>query len=83
MEKVNKDFTINQNKGLTCLLPKEGWEGRFFGSEPRISEIVELYEELGLEVLVETLDPLNCNGCTECFKDAQNPLLSVYTRKKI
>ncbi len=47
-----------------------------------MSEMVELYEELGFEVLVEPIKPEECDGCTECFKDAVVPVFAVYTREK-
>jgi len=36
-------------------LAKEGWEKKSVMSEPRLSEAVEMYESLGLEVRVESL----------------------------
>jgi hypothetical protein len=49
-------------------LKPEGWVRKFTGSPPRLVETRELYESLGLEVL---LDPLvageladECEGCT-------------------
>ena len=34
-------------------LEAEGWEARFIADEPRLSESVELYESLGMEVHLE------------------------------
>jgi ribosomal protein S18 acetylase RimI-like enzyme len=30
-----------------------GWERRFIATEPRLREAIELYEEIGFEVLLE------------------------------
>ncbi len=71
-----------RDESLTSAPAKEGWETRFFGQEPRLSEVTELYEELGFEVLVEPLLKNSCAGCTECFEgNAPNPLFVVYTRR--
>ena len=73
---------ISSNEESLCLPVKEGWVGRFFGSEPRLTEIVELYTELGFEVVVEKLDIDSCNGCTDCFTDGENSVKAVYTKEK-
>lgn len=38
-------------------LSRDGWEKKFVSCEPRLSEMAELYESLGLEVLLEPLPP--------------------------
>jgi len=62
-------------------LRREGWEKRFTIDEPRLSEVVEQYKELGFEVLLEPVD-LSSEECTTCLK---NPAVSqrhktIYTR---
>ena len=70
------------DESVTCAPTKEGWETRFFGQEPRLSEVTELYEELGFEVTVEPLVKNSCVGCTECFDDnAPTKIFVVYTRR--
>jgi len=32
-----------------------GWERRFIACEPRLSEMVEMYKEIGFEVILEPL----------------------------
>jgi len=64
-------------------LRKEGWEKRFTIDEPRLSEMVEQYKELGFEVLLEPVDT-SSEECTTCFK---NPAFgqrykTIYTRRK-
>jgi hypothetical protein len=54
---------------------------RYVGSEPRLSEVVELYGELGFVVEVETLDPSQCGGCTTCFENpVGDPARVVYVK---
>jgi hypothetical protein len=71
-------------------LVAEGWERRFVAMEPRLSEAVQLYEEIGFEVL---LDPLptevelkgaGCeeSGCTACFDADRERYRIIYTRAK-
>ena len=49
-------------------LRREGWIRKFTGSPPRLVETRELYESLGLEVLLDPLVPGEladeCEGCT-------------------
>jgi len=64
-------------------LGKDGWEKRFTIDEPRLSEMVEQYKELGFEVLLEPVDT-SSEECTACLK---NPAFNqryktIYTRKK-
>jgi hypothetical protein len=53
-----------RDKGLGA----DGWVRRFTGSPPRLAETRELYESLGLEVLLDPLVPGEladeCEGCT-------------------
>ncbi|MFQ5909937.1 MAG: hypothetical protein ACE5IJ_04355 [Thermoplasmata archaeon] len=61
-------------------LTKEGWEKKSVLSEPRLSEAVEMYEELGLEVRVEPVDPESMDeDCRECFDEECRV---IYTRPK-
>lgn len=60
----------------------EGWEARFIGSEPRLSEVVDMYREIGFEVLVKSFETTNCEGCcTSCFGGPIGETMTVYTRK--
>jgi hypothetical protein len=62
-------------------LAKEGWEKKSVMSEPRLSEAVEMYESLGLEVRVEPVDLESMDEeCRECFE--QDDCKVIYTRKR-
>ncbi len=72
-------------------LSKAGWERRFIASEPRLSEMVEMYKEIGLEVHLEPLpakkDPEHedteaCTdkGCTVCFDADSERYRIIFTR---
>ncbi|MCX8111035.1 MAG: hypothetical protein N3D15_07280 [Syntrophorhabdaceae bacterium] len=69
-------------------LIKEGWEKRFVTCEPRLSEMVELYREIGFEVRIEPLpseDELKDEGCSEkgctvCYQADRERYRVIYTR---
>lgn len=63
-------------------LEKEGWERRSILDEPRLSEVVGMYEEMGLEVLVIEMTPDLADGCEECIAGKQEKLSLVYTRSR-
>ena len=65
------------------VAPKiDGWEAKYIGDEPRLSEQVELFGALGFETMTKVLDPAECEGCTECFKDSPTPVMVLYVRRK-
>ena len=65
-------------------LTEQGWVRRFTGEEPRLSEMKELYESLGMEVLVESAIPDECQECTGCFEveGFQDRYKTIYTREE-
>jgi hypothetical protein len=62
-------------------LKKEGWEKRFTMDEPRLSEAVEQYKELGFEVLLEPVD-LSSGECTTCMTINPDRYKTIYIRRK-
>jgi hypothetical protein len=65
-------------------LASQGWTRQTVIDEPRLSEVVENYEELGFEVRLEPIDPGDCNdeGCDACFQGegVAERFRVVYTR---
>lgn len=72
-------------------LIKAGWEKRFIACEPRLSEMVEMYEEIGLRVHLEPLpakeemetDGTNAcadSGCTVCFDLDRERYRIIFTK---
>ncbi|MEW5761536.1 MAG: hypothetical protein AB1779_12305 [Candidatus Thermoplasmatota archaeon] len=61
-------------------LKKEGWIKQFIACEPRLSEAVEIYKELGYEVRLEPVD-LESNECMECYKKEPEKYKTIYIRK--
>jgi hypothetical protein len=64
------------------VLTQQGWEKQDIYDEPRLSEIIELYEEMGLEVHLEPFNPDEETGCVECMKVTPEKFKTVYTRKR-
>lgn len=65
------------------ILIKEGWEKRGIYDEPRLSEICEMYKELGFDVLVFPYEPDYDGLCNQCFDSNfdSKKFKVVYTKK--
>jgi hypothetical protein len=67
--------------GLTDVeLRQAGWEPCFVADEPRLSEAVETYREIGFEVL---LQPVRFDGeqCTDCMRCEPGRFHMIFVRK--
>ncbi|MEW6070317.1 MAG: hypothetical protein AB1485_06845 [Candidatus Thermoplasmatota archaeon] len=64
-------------------LKKQGWEKQFIACEPRLSEAVQLYKELGFEVRLEPLilEELD-EECKVCYEAEPDKYKIIYTRAK-
>ena len=68
----------------------DGWERRFIACEPRLSEMVATYKEIGFEVHLEPLpskeemDHAACeeSGCTACYDADPERYRIIFTRQK-
>jgi signal recognition particle subunit SEC65 len=63
-------------------LEKKGWRRRSILEEPRLSEVMQMYKDLGLEVLVKDVKPEDLKlpeSCTECI---DGKFKVIYTRPK-
>ncbi len=63
-------------------LAAAGWERCFLADEPRLSEAVETYLELGLEVLLLPPRDEDLPGCAECVRAAPERFRVIYTRRR-
>ena len=71
-----------ETTGLSsAALVGAGWMKRATYDEPRLSEIVDLYKELGFEVYIQPFNPLEETICAECLKVSPQKYKTVYTRK--
>lgn len=64
-------------------LEKNGWKRRSVVDEPRVKELVELYQSLGFETRIEPIRPEEMVGeCTECLEVDCKRYKAIYTRRK-
>ena len=62
-------------------LLRDGWQRCFVAEEPRLSEAIETYEELGFEVKTVPVD-VRGGGCTECMKAHPGRHFVIFTRRR-
>jgi hypothetical protein len=60
---MNSEDALERHKKLI----EDGWVRRFTAEEPRLSEMKEFYESLGLKVRVEAGIPDESQECRSCF----------------
>ena len=63
-------------------LTRQGWQKLATYDEPRLSELVEMYREIGFEVHLEPFDALQEPGCTGCLQASPERYQTIYTRKR-
>ncbi|MFH1549711.1 MAG: hypothetical protein ABIH04_04045 [Planctomycetota bacterium] len=63
-------------------LEAQGWTRQSVTDEPRLTELVDTYKELGFEVLLEPFDPDEEDGCTTCMDQDPERYKVIYTRPK-
>jgi hypothetical protein len=62
-------------------LTREGWRIQSTNDEPRLSELAEMYKEIGYDVHLEPFHPEEEPGCTECMKLQADRYKTIYIRK--
>ena len=77
---MQKEQALERHRKLVEV----GWTRRFTAEEPRLSEMKELYESLGLEVLVTSATPEEGQECADCFDTPgfEDRYKTIYTRGK-
>ncbi|MFQ6015257.1 MAG: hypothetical protein ACE5NP_07430 [Anaerolineae bacterium] len=74
---------MRSNRSREEELERQGWVRRFIAEEPRLSEAVELYESLNLEVLLEPVKPDEMNEeCSLCYKVECDKYKVIYTKRR-
>ena len=64
-------------------LINDGWVKQATYDDPRLSEMVNSYKEIGLEIHLEPFNSDNQEGCTGCMELFPDNFKTIYTRKKI
>lgn len=54
----------------------------FSATEPRLSESIEMYESLGMEVMLEDIEAEDDEDCKECVSGFEDTIKVIYTRPK-
>jgi len=83
---------MEKEKAIVESLERDGWNRQFIATEPRLSEAVELYEGMGLDIRLEPLPPVEeasnntpCDldgECRECYKGSEDKYKIIFTRPK-
>ena len=63
-------------------LLSEGWQKQTTYDEPRLTEITDMYREIGLEVHLEPYHPEYEKGCVSCLTAITDLYKTIYTRKR-
>ena len=63
-------------------LAAQGWQRQATCDEPRLSEMADLYREIGLEVHLEPFHPEEEKGCIGCLAEFPGRFQTIYIRKK-
>ena len=63
-------------------LINQGWVEKGTFEEPRLSELVNMYADIGLEVHLEPFDPSSNPGCAVCMQLHPEKFKTIFTRKK-
>ena len=63
-------------------LIKEGWQKQTTYDDPRLSEMAEMYQKIGLEIHLEPFNVENESGCTACVQVSPGLFKTIYTRGK-
>tara|TARA_B100000315_G_C14503119_1_gene553267 strand:+ start:560 stop:811 length:252 start_codon:yes stop_codon:yes gene_type:complete len=75
MTKINQaDNTLKHN----------GWVKKFDADEPRLSEMVELYESIGFEVKLEPVNTQTSKEqCNVCLTNTEKKIMTIYVKPKV
>jgi hypothetical protein len=63
-------------------LARQGWTRRATYDEPRLSEMADIYKDIGLEVHLEPFHADEEPRCSDCMKNMPELYKTIYTRKK-
>ncbi|MEJ2219722.1 MAG: hypothetical protein P8X80_02805 [Desulfobacterales bacterium] len=63
-------------------LARQGWQRQATYDEPRLSEMVDIYRDIGLEVHLEPFHVDDQPGCTGCMAAKPELYRTIYTRSK-
>ena len=81
---------MTSEETITRTLERQGWRRQFVAAEPRLSESVAMYRELGFEVHLEPLPTQEKQSeghvqdteikCRACFEGSEDQYSIIFTR---
>jgi hypothetical protein len=81
---------MTSEETITRNLEDRGWQRQFIAAEPRLSEAVEMYRELGFQVHLEPLPTLETTPseqahnneieCRTCFNGVESQYSIIFTK---
>ncbi len=63
-------------------LTRDGWQKQSTNDEPHLSELAEMYKDIGYDVHLEPFHPEEEPGCTECMKLQADQYKTIYIRSQ-
>jgi len=78
---MTPDMTPDEKSGELAALVAAGWKRCFVADEPRLSEAVQTYEELGLEVRLLPV-PEDDGECSACIRLDPSRFRLIVTRPR-
>ena len=64
-----------------AALAARGWQKKSTIDEPRLSELVQVYRQIGYDVHLEPFDPSQQADCSRCMQAAPDRYQTIYIRK--
>ena len=61
-------------------LEAEGWTQASITGGNHLKRTLQMYEELGIEVYLEEIEPSSCGQCTVCYEQGDEKMYRIYTR---
>ncbi len=61
-------------------LEKQGWKQASITGGQHLDRTLQMYQELGFEVLLEEMDPKDCGQCAVCYESGKEKMYRIYTR---
>jgi multimeric flavodoxin WrbA len=62
-------------------LKNEGWKLASLTSGEHLKRTLEMYNELGIETYLFTVDPEKCGTCTKCYIFGEEKPYKIYIKK--
>ena len=71
-----------ESKSNRAALEAQGWQRQFTTDQTRLEEMVDFYQSLGYEVLVEpACDELPLPECQSCYEKFCDKYKTIYVRR--